>query len=158
MIAEAGRFFVIFGLAFAVASTIIAIGLAAAGLPIPDILVRASAFAAFVSGDVVKALGTVATYAGIAVGLAGIMSILRMIFRGEQTFANLLQPIGFAAYIALFTIATNACVSVVSMLLDAYASATGATVVLVFKATITAFIMFCSAYYILARLGLLPAE
>lgn len=160
MITELGQFFFRFGIAFTVISTFLVAVMLASGMQVPEILQKASALASLLTGDMIRSVGSIISYAGLGLGFLAFISAMRTLFSGGMVPAQLFQPLTLAVYLTLSSLAIDGCVTSLSMLIDFYTPLLGtpAHLLTALKGSILTFITFTISYYIVVRAFGAPAE
>ena len=104
MIAEIGRWLLLFGFAISVVSMIVVAVLQSLGLPPPDLLVRFAALPRLITGTI--DLGTLANFVatiGFGIGAYILVNVLSRLFRfGEVGMTNFFQVKALATYLAIW--------------------------------------------------------
>lgn len=161
MITEIGQFFFKFGLVMiilSVFSTSLLIGL---GYKVPNVLSSASAFAAIMSGDVMRgALQLMAISGSVGIGFVGLLALMKVALPGGLTYSQIIQPSIIAMYYGITVLVLEGCKSAVFIFTDIFIGLMGppAAVLLTIKTSLLSFISFSVLYYMLVRAVGAPAE
>lgn len=160
MLVALGRFLFRLGIAFALVSIVMTAGLVASQLPVPDVIARATAIGALLTGDIPTLIMRGAGAVAASIGAFGLVNVLSYIFTGRLMFSNVITPISFAVYLTLASIVIDGVVSIVDILVDYAVSLWGpfATILTAVKPALLTIVVFTTGYYVAVRVFGLPEE